>query len=92
MPQQRLIEINEQILEKPPGFIESTIAHEIGHWVLHVNQDEADGTVEQLELNLGDRGKTAQDVEEPFVCRGASADNKVLLKSNGKRNILQAVC
>ncbi|MBD0310008.1 MAG: Zn peptidase, partial [Microcoleus sp. T1-bin1] len=25
-----------------------------------------------------DRGKTAQDVEEPFVCRGASADNKVL--------------
>ena len=45
LPQQRLIEINEQILEKPPGFIESTIAHEIGHWVLHVNQDEADGTV-----------------------------------------------
>ena len=78
LPQQRLIEINEQILEKPPGFIESTIAHEIGHWVLHVNQDEADGTVEQLELNLGDREKTAQDVEEPFVCRGASADNKVL--------------
>ncbi|WP_341733475.1 ImmA/IrrE family metallo-endopeptidase [Microcoleus sp. EPA2] len=77
LPQQRLIEINEQILAKPSGFIESTIAHEIGHWVLHINQDAADGDVEPLELNLDNGGNRAQDVEEPFVCRGASADTKI---------------
>ncbi|MFM9268147.1 ImmA/IrrE family metallo-endopeptidase [Tychonema sp. BBK16] len=77
LPQQRLIEINEQILEKPPGFIESTIAHEIGHWVLHINQDEADGVGEQLDLNLENGENISQDVDKPFVCRGASADTKV---------------
>ncbi len=77
LPQQRLIEINELILEKPPGFIESTIAHEIGHWVLHVNQDEADGAVKQMQLNLDNAEKTASDVEEPFVCRGAIANTKI---------------
>lgn len=70
LPTERLIEINEEILDKPQGFQESTLAHEIGHWVLHVNQDEADGIVKQLELNLGNFGN--QDSEEPFVCRGPS--------------------
>jgi Zn-dependent peptidase ImmA (M78 family) len=75
LPTQRLIEINEEILEKPQGFIESTIAHEIGHWVLHINQDEADGVHQQLELNLGNYGTT--EAEKPFVCRASSDDSKI---------------
>jgi Zn-dependent peptidase ImmA (M78 family) len=71
LPTERLIEINEEILDKSQGFQESTLAHEIGHWVLHINQDEADGVVKQLELDLGDYG-TPKESEQPFVCRGAS--------------------
>ena len=61
LPKQRLIEINEEILDKPQGFQESTLAHEIGHWVLHVNHQVAD---------------RAEDASDPdadlFVCRGKS--------------------
>ncbi len=65
-PTQRLIEINEDIpkLQQDFGFAESTIAHEVGHWVLHINQDEADGIVEQLELSLD-----CVTNEQPFLCR-----------------------
>ncbi|MEB3278391.1 MAG: ImmA/IrrE family metallo-endopeptidase [Lyngbya sp.] len=55
LPRERLIEINEDILDKPQGFIESTLAHEIGHWVLHVNH--------QALLQAPTKA------EEPFVCR-----------------------
>ena len=39
LPLEHLIEINEDILKLSNGFVESTIAHEIGHWVLHINFD-----------------------------------------------------
>ncbi|NEP46398.1 MAG: ImmA/IrrE family metallo-endopeptidase, partial [Okeania sp. SIO2H7] len=71
LPAQRLIEIDEDTLDKPEGFQESTLAHEIGHWVLHVNQDEADGIIKQLELDLGNFG-APQEPQEPFICRGPS--------------------
>lgn len=71
LPTERLIEIDEGILDKPEGFQESTLAHEIGHWVLHVNQDEADGIVKQLELDLGNFGGEEKS-QEPFICRGPS--------------------
>ncbi|MEB3828204.1 ImmA/IrrE family metallo-endopeptidase [Phormidium sp. CCY1219] len=64
LPLQSCIEINEQLLDKPQGFQESTLAHEIGHWVLHINQDVA----EDPESRLPDLEVTAPD--EPFVCRG----------------------
>ncbi|MBW4682744.1 MAG: ImmA/IrrE family metallo-endopeptidase [Microcoleus vaginatus WJT46-NPBG5] len=65
-PTQRLIQINEDIpkLQQDRGFEASTIAHEVGHWVLHINQDEADGIVEQLELSLD-----CATTEQPFLCR-----------------------
>lgn len=65
-PQTRIVEFNEDIpeLQQNRGLEQSTLAHEIGHWILHVNQDEADGFVEQLELSLD--GEIA---EEPFLCR-----------------------
>lgn len=64
LPLERLIEINENIAELHEGFGASTIAHEIGHWVLHINQDEVDGLTKQQELNL-EFNQTIQ----PFLCR-----------------------
>ncbi|MCG5059676.1 MAG: ImmA/IrrE family metallo-endopeptidase [Limnoraphis sp. WC205] len=63
LPRERLIEINENILNKPQGFIESTLAHEIGHWVLHVNH--------QAIL------QAATGIEEPFVCRSQSSITQI---------------
>lgn len=77
LPHERQIEINEEILDLPQGFQESTIAHEIGHWVLHVNQQEVDGAARQLELDLGNAGELAAASEGPFVCRGAIGLSKV---------------
>ncbi|MCW6037623.1 ImmA/IrrE family metallo-endopeptidase [Spirulina subsalsa FACHB-351] len=36
LPIDRLIEINETVLALGQGFEASTVAHEIGHWVLHI--------------------------------------------------------
>jgi Zn-dependent peptidase ImmA (M78 family) len=64
LPLNRLIEINEDILELPKGFEESTVAHELGHWELHIDQKAAGRFEERLpdiEINL-----------QPFLCRGVS--------------------
>ena len=68
-PLKRLITINQCFheLQNNNGLQQSTIAHEIGHWVLHVNQDEADGIVRQLELPLFCKAS-----EELFLCRNIS--------------------
>jgi hypothetical protein len=65
-PAQKLIEINEDLprLKESRGFESFTIAHEIGHWVLHINQDEADGITQQQELNL-----EFSKENHPFLCR-----------------------
>lgn len=69
LPKQRLIEINEEILDKPQGFQESTLAHEIGHWVLHVNQKAA----ERLQASRQHRTEDPSDPDaDLFVCRGNS--------------------
>jgi len=67
LPLQRLIEINDTIPELRGGFGNSTIAHEIGHWVLHINHDVADGLVQQQELDLG------LETMKPFLCRSTTA-------------------
>lgn len=77
LPELRQIEINEEILKLPQGFQESTLAHEIGHWVLHINQDEVDGVAKQLELDLGNLGAPQALSSQPFVCRGTSNNYKV---------------
>jgi len=66
LPLDRLIEINDAIPELRGGFGNSTIAHEVGHWVLHINHDEVDGRTKQQTLALG--------IEEiqPFLCRSVS--------------------
>jgi hypothetical protein len=54
-PTERRVELNRdfQALHINEGLYQSTVAHEIGHWVLHVNQGEADGAIVQTELSLG---------------------------------------
>lgn len=47
LPTERLIEINEDISSLRGGFGTSTIAHEVGHWVLHINHDEVEGLTKQ---------------------------------------------
>jgi hypothetical protein len=76
-PLERRITLNQNISELQGGFEQSSIAHEIGHWVLHINQDEADGLIEQLELSLG-----MEDAVRLFLCRSAGDKiHKALIKS-----------
>ena len=62
LPLERLIEINEDIPQLRGGFGESTIAHEIGHWVLHINQ-EAVARLSRLHK------KGLKIPVEPLLCR-----------------------
>ncbi|MGK7872968.1 MAG: ImmA/IrrE family metallo-endopeptidase [Xenococcaceae cyanobacterium] len=62
LPLERLIEINENIPKLRSGFGESTVAHEIGHWVLHINSV----AVERY-LRLEEKG--VQIKVEPLLCR-----------------------
>ena len=82
-PAQKLIEINEDFprIKKSRGFEAFTIAHEIGHWVLHINQDEANGLTQQQELNLDPSVNISQNISQanyPFLCRslnGVTSNN-----------------
>lgn len=62
LPMEKLIEINENIPELKGGFGESTIAHEIGHWILHID------TV-QVERSIRLRQKGIDVQVKPFFCR-----------------------
>jgi hypothetical protein len=62
LPLEKLIEINDRIPSLQGGFGESTIAHEIGHWVLHIDRAK----VERIG-RLRDRG--LKITVEPLLCR-----------------------
>lgn len=64
LPLEKLIEINENIPQLRGGFGESTIAHEIGHWVLHIDSQE----VERY-IRLQQKGLNVQ--VEPLLCRSS---------------------
>jgi Zn-dependent peptidase ImmA (M78 family) len=72
-PQKRLIVVNQNLSGMTDtghnGFRESTIGHEIGHWVLHINTDEVDGKIQQGELDLN----ICQN-EEKFLCRNMDSN------------------
>ncbi len=65
LPLEHLIEINEDILELPKGFEESTVAHELGHWELHIDQKAAGEFKERIEQGM-------EINMQPFLCRGVS--------------------
>lgn len=70
LPLERLIEINENILELPEGFEASTVAHEIGHWVLHINSEEITKFLKQLEQGI-------KTTVEPFLCRSVKSQHGI---------------
>lgn len=65
LPLRKLIEINDAIpeLRENRGLESSTIAHEIGHWVLHINHDEINGLSTQLTLDV------QLEDSQPLLCR-----------------------
>ena len=65
LPLEKLIEINENIPQLKGGFGESTIAHEIGHWVLHIDTEQ----VERF-IRLNQKGMKVQ--VKPFLCRSSN--------------------
>lgn len=65
LPLEKLIEINENIPQLKGGFGESTIAHEIGHWVLHIDTEQ----VERF-IRLKRKGMSIQ--VKPFLCRSSN--------------------
>lgn len=66
LPLEKLIEINENIPQLRGGFGESTIAHEIGHWVLHIDTE----TVNRY-IRLKHKGVDIQ--VKPFLCRSGDS-------------------
>ncbi|NDJ24758.1 ImmA/IrrE family metallo-endopeptidase [Nostoc sp. B(2019)] len=65
LPLQREIVINKNIPKLREGYGQSTIAHEIGHWLLHINQDEVEKIVDRMEHDI-------EVTLPPFLCRSAS--------------------
>lgn len=65
LPLEKLIEINENIPQLRGGFGESTIAHEIGHWVLHID-------VEKVESYIRLQRKGVDVKVKPFLCRSTN--------------------
>lgn len=65
-PLKRQIVLNEDIPELLEGFGESTLAHEIGHWELHINQQAVGEFKERLEQG--------REIDmQPFLCRAVSS-------------------
>ena len=70
LPLEKLIEINEAIPQLQGGFGESTLAHEIGHWVLHIDAEEV-----ERQLRLQNFGVNLSI--EPLLCRTANDLNGI---------------
>lgn len=65
LPLEKLIEINENIPQLKGGFGESTIAHEIGHWVLHIDVTAVESYIRLKQKGVGVPVK-------PFLCRSSN--------------------
>lgn len=70
LPLDKLIEINEEIPQLRGGFGESTIAHEIGHWVLHIDPMGCDRL-----LKLRNKGVYIK--VEPLLCRSEQQEKGI---------------
>jgi hypothetical protein len=62
LPLEREILINQDIPGLRGGYGESTIAHEIGHWLLHINHDAVDSFIDRSE-------EEKETVIQQFLCR-----------------------
>ncbi|MEA5509055.1 ImmA/IrrE family metallo-endopeptidase [Crocosphaera sp. UHCC 0190] len=69
IPTEREIIINSSIDESNEGFKQSTIAHEIGHWILHINHDAVHKFIDYREQGIDLTLK-------PFLCRSRQSSQK----------------
>ncbi|MCT7954071.1 ImmA/IrrE family metallo-endopeptidase [Laspinema palackyanum] len=65
LPTEKKIVMNENNRNLPQGFEESSIAHEIGHWELHIDHDAVFQFVER-------RNRGIEAPVEPFLCRSSN--------------------
>ena len=74
-PLQKEIIINDQIPGLEGGFGQSTIAHEIGHWLLHIDQNAVGTFKERMskERMSSEIGITIK----PFLCRSINTQQKI---------------
>ncbi|MDY7015916.1 MAG: ImmA/IrrE family metallo-endopeptidase, partial [Cyanobacteriota bacterium] len=70
LPLQRQIVINQNIPALKGGFGQSTIAHEIGHWILHIDRHAVDQFVDRLDDGV------AIEIE-PFLCRSVTSQRGI---------------
>ncbi|AFY55094.1 putative Zn peptidase [Rivularia sp. PCC 7116] len=69
-PFQKEIIINDQIPGLEGGFGQSTIAHEIGHWLLHIEHDALAVFKERMSSEI-------IMTIEPFLCRSVTAQKGI---------------
>ncbi|WP_199337836.1 XRE family transcriptional regulator [Nostoc sp. FACHB-280] len=67
LPLERKILINSGMPEMLGAFTDSTIAHEIGHWVLHINKEDVAILSEDINVNSNEQKK---DIS--FFCRSVN--------------------
>lgn len=78
LPLETTIVINENILKlqlqdkQKDGFRQSTIAHEIGHWMLHINRDAVGKHIERV-----DEGLELEPIFKPFFCRSVTSSQGI---------------
>jgi Zn-dependent peptidase ImmA (M78 family) len=69
IPTQQEIIINDRIPALKDGFGQSTIAHEIGHWILHINHQAIGEFKDRI-----DRGLEIET--KPFLCRSSISSDR----------------
>ncbi|WP_319421975.1 ImmA/IrrE family metallo-endopeptidase [Pleurocapsa sp. FMAR1] len=70
IPVKKLVYINEDISALEGGFGQSTIAHEIGHWILHIDKQAVGEYIDRQEKGL--------EIEvQPFLCRSQQSAKNI---------------
>ena len=70
LPLERKIVINEAISQLRGGFGQSTLAHEVGHWMLHIDRYAVGNFIERADPNI-------EIAVEPFLCRSVSSQQGI---------------
>jgi Zn-dependent peptidase ImmA (M78 family) len=70
LPTEKEIVINKNIQTLKDGFVQSTIAHEIGHWILHIDKNAVGQFRDYLEQGI-------EIQVQPFLCRSTNSSNNI---------------
>ena len=70
LPLDREIIINKDIPALHGGFGQSTVAHEIGHWLLHINKEAVGKFIERQELGI-------ETAIKPLLCRSVTSQRGI---------------